>query len=164
MEILIGVSSEMAPTILFVPGFWEGSAPFSDVASLLQAQGYPTEIATLPSTGTVSPGNPSMKDDIDAIHSTVTKIVDKGHHVVLVLHAEGGTLGSAAIKGLSLAARREKRLEGGVSMIVFVVGSIFAEGYDYATQTAPSTQCYDAVRSEPIPIERLLSRRDAKKT
>ncbi|KAK0507076.1 hypothetical protein JMJ35_010534 [Cladonia borealis] len=71
----------MAPTILFVPGFWEGSAPFSDVASLLQAQGYPTEIATLRSTGTALPGNPSMKDDIDAIRSTVGKIVDKGQHV-----------------------------------------------------------------------------------
>ena len=154
----------MAPTILFVPGFWVGSAPFSDVASLLQAQGYPTEIATLPSTGTVSPGNPSMKDDIDAIRSTVTNIVNKGKQVVLVLHAEGGTLGSAAIKGLSLADRRGKEPEGGVSKIVFVAGTVWPEGYYYSPQTAPCTMYYEAVRSEPIPFERLLSRRGAKKT
>lgn len=92
----------MAPTILFVPGFWEGSAPFSRVASLLRDQGYLSEIATLPSTGTVSPGNPSMKDDIAAIRSSVTNLVDLGQHVVLVLHSAAGFLGSNAIERLSL--------------------------------------------------------------
>ena len=122
----------MAPTILFVPGFWEGPAPFSHVASLLQAQGYPTEIATLPSTGTISPNNPSIQDDILAIRSTVTKVVEKGKHVVLVLHSAGGLLGSNAIEGLGLKARQEKQILGGVSKIVFLVGAIFPEGFKHA--------------------------------
>ena len=122
----------MAPTILFVPGLWEGSAPFSHVASLLQARGYPTEIATLPSTGTVSPGNPNMNDDILAIRSTVSKLVDDGQHVVLVLHSAGGFLGSNAIEGLSLKARQEKQIPGGVSKIVFVAAGIAPEGFKHA--------------------------------
>lgn len=122
----------MAPTIVFVPGFWEGSAPFSHVASLLQAQGFPTEIATLPSTGTVSPGNPSMNDDILAIRSTVSKLVDNGRHVVLVLHSAGGFLGSNAIEGLSLKAQQEKQLPRGVSKIVFVAAGIALEGFKHA--------------------------------
>ncbi len=150
----------MAPTILFVPGFWEGSAPFSHVASLLQAQGYPTEIATLPSTGTLSPGNPSMKNDIAAIRSTVKNLVKTGQHVVLVLHSVGGFLGSNAIEGLSLEARHGKQLPGGVCKIVFVAGIVFSEGYSYA----PLPFCTYGVRSEPIPFEQPLSRRNATKT
>ena len=121
----------MAPTILIVPGFWEGSAPFLHVASLLQAEGYPTEIATLPSTGTVSPGNPNMYDDIAAVRSTVIKLVEKGQHIVLVLHSAGGFIGSNAMEGLSLKARQEKELPGGVSKIVFVAGAVFPEGYKH---------------------------------
>ena len=84
--------------------------------------------------------------------------------MVLVLHAEGGTLGSAAIEGLSLETRHRKKLEGGVSKIVLVAATMWPEGYDYSPQTTPCTMCYDAVRSEPIAFEQFLSRRDAKKT
>ena len=150
----------MAPTILFVPGFWEGSAPFTHVASLLQAQGYPTEIATLPSTGTVSPGNPSMKDDILAIRSTVTDLVDKGQHVVLVLHSAGGFLGSNAIEGLGLKTRQEKQLPGGVSKIVFLAGGIFPEGFKHAP---PPFFTYD-VSSGPRSFRKSSPRREARKT
>ena len=136
----------MAPTILFVPGFWEGSAPFLHVASLLRAEGYPTEIAILPSTGTVSPGNPDMYDDIAAIRSTIIKLVEKGQHTMLVLHSAGGFLGSNAIEGLSLKARQEKELPGGVSKIVFVAGAVFPEGGKHAPLPFFT---YD-VRSGPI--------------
>lgn len=136
----------MAPTVLYVPGFWEGSAPFSHVASLLEAQGCPTEIATLPSTGTVSPGNPSMKDDIAAIRSPVTNLVEKGQYVVLVLHSAGAFLGSNAIEGLSLKARQEKPLRGGVSKIVFLAGAVSPVGYKHSP---PPFSTYD-VRFEPV--------------
>lgn len=149
----------MAPTILFVPGLWEGSAPFSHVASLLQAQGYPTEIATLPSTGTVSPGNPSMLDDIAAIRATVSNLVDKGQQVVLVLHSSGGFLGSNAIEGLSLKARQEKQLEGGVSKIIFLTGGIASEGFKHAPLPFFT---YD-VGSDPLPSRPTPLRKDFKK-
>ena len=66
----------MATTMLFVPGFWEGSAPFARVISLLQSQSYPTQIATLLSTGKASLGNPSMKDDIAAVRSIIADLVN----------------------------------------------------------------------------------------
>ena len=122
----------MPPTILFVPGFWEGSEPFARVASLLQSQGYTTETAVLPSTGTVSPGNPGMHDDVAAVRSTVTRLVDKGQNVVLVLHSAGGFLGSNAIKGLSVEARRSEGLKGGVNRIVFLAGAVFPEGFKHS--------------------------------
>ena len=150
----------MAPTIVFVPGFWEGSAPFLHVVSLLQKEGYSTEIATLPSTGTVSPGNPSMHDDIAAIRSFIINLVEKGQHVVLVLHSAGGFLGSNAIESLSLKARQEKELAGGVSKIVFIAGAVFPEGFKHGPLPFFT---YD-VRSDPIFFGHSSLTRDARKT
>lgn len=125
----------MAPTILFVPGFWEGPAPFARVTTLLQSAGYPTQTATLPSTGTSSPGNPSMKDDIAAVRSRITELVDDdagGTTVVLVLHSAGGFVGSNAAEGLDVKARQGAGLKGGVCRIVFLTGAVFPVGYRHA--------------------------------
>ncbi|PWY83358.1 alpha/beta-hydrolase [Aspergillus heteromorphus CBS 117.55] len=118
----------MTPTIFFVPGFWEGPSVFEHVASLLRADGFTTEITTLPSTGTVSPGNPSMADDVAAIREHLTKVVERGEEVILVLHSGGGILGSEAMKGLDKTARGGN---GGVVKIVFLVGAVFPEGHEH---------------------------------
>ena len=118
-----------SPTILFVPGFWEGPAPFAEVSSLLQGYGFPTEVAALASTGKVSPGNPSMLDDIAAIRDTVTKLVESGKEVVMVMHSGGGFLGSNAIEGLGSKARGEAK--GGVIKLVFLAGAVFPEGFHH---------------------------------
>ena len=121
----------MPPTIVFVPGFWEGGAPFAKVISILQSQGYPTDIALLPSTGTTSPGNPSMSDDIAAVHSKIAEIVNKDQDVLLVTHSAGGFLGSNAIQDLETKTRQDKGLSGGVGMIVFLAGGILPEGFEH---------------------------------
>lgn len=122
------------PTILFVPGFWEGPAPFALVTALLQSAGYATQTATLPSTGTSSPGNPSMKDDIAAVRSAIAGLVDtEGKTVVLVLHSAGGFVGSNAAEGLDVKARQGAGLKGGVCRIVFLTGAVFPEGYKHAS-------------------------------
>lgn len=116
-----------SPTILFVPGFWEGPAPFAQVSSLLRGSGFPTEIAALPSTGKLSPGSPSMLDDIAAIRSAVTKLVESGKEVVMVMHSGGGFVGSNAIEGLGIKARGEA--ERGVIKLVFLTAAVFPEGF-----------------------------------
>ena len=121
----------MAPTILFVLGFWEGSTPFAYMISLLQSQGYSTHFATLPSTGKTSRGNPELKDDIAAVRSTITDLVDAGEDIILVLHSAGGFLGSEAASGLDVKARLEAGLKGGVSKIVFLAGAVWPEGFKH---------------------------------
>lgn len=127
----------MTPTILFVPGFWEGPTVYNTVASLLNTEGFKTETAILPSTGTTSPGNPGMKDDIAAIRRHLSNlVVSRGEDVVLVLHSAGGFLGSEAMSGLS----KKKRVSegqtqtgpgGGVVGIVFLSGAVFPEGFEH---------------------------------
>ncbi|GLA63415.1 hypothetical protein AtubIFM54640_004562 [Aspergillus tubingensis] len=117
----------MAPTILFVPGFWEGPKVFTPVCDLLQADGFRTEVCTLPSTGTTSPGNPAMTDDIAAVRDHLTSIVQRGEEVILVLHSAGGFLGSAAMEGLSKSAVGQ----GGLVKIVFLAAAVFPEGHEH---------------------------------
>ena len=121
----------MAPTILFVPGFWEGPTPFAHVSSLLKSEGFLTDTAVLPSTGTVSPGNPGMHDDVAAIRSTVEKIVHAEQDVVMACYSGGGFLGSNAIEGLTTKARADNGLKGGVSAMVFLSGALFPQGFQH---------------------------------
>ncbi|TVY36053.1 hypothetical protein LSUB1_G006303 [Lachnellula subtilissima] len=122
----------MAPTILFVPGYWEGPVTFERVVSLLRSQGCPTEIAELVSTGTTSPGNPSMLDDIAAIRLVVQKLVEEEEKdVILVVHSIAGMLGPCAIEGLGSKIRSDAGLKGGVRKIVFLAAAIAPKGFTH---------------------------------
>ena len=98
---------------------------------MLSEKNYATTIASLPSTGTTSPGNPGMHDDIAAIRSTIQELVIAEKKVVIVLHSAGGFLGSNAIEGLSKTVREEKGLKGGVVGIVFLTAAIFPESFEH---------------------------------
>ncbi|OGM44088.1 hypothetical protein ABOM_007317 [Aspergillus bombycis] len=117
------------PTILIIPGLWEGPTGFDPIAALLTASNLKTEIATLPSTGTISPGNPSLKDDVIAVRAHIDKLVQQGEDILLVLHSAGGFIGCEAMEGLSKKAREERGLSGGVVGIVFVAAAVVEEGY-----------------------------------
>jgi len=118
----------MALTVLFVPGFWEGPTVFEKVISLLKTSEVSAEAATLKSTGTTSPGNPEMKDDVAAIRAHIEIILARGEDVLLALHSAGGFLGSEAMQGLDKKTRGE---QPGVIGIVFLAAAVFPEGYQH---------------------------------
>ncbi|KAJ5619236.1 hypothetical protein N7510_003220 [Penicillium lagena] len=121
----------MAPVIFLVPGLWEGPSVFEPLSALMTANGFTTESAVLLSTGTVSPGNPTMKDDIAAVRQHLQEVVAQGEDVLLVLHSAGGFIGSEAMQGLSKKQRKESGQKGGVVGIVFLSGAVFPEGYEH---------------------------------
>jgi len=124
------MAEKAKPTIVFVPGIWEGPTVFTSLSTTLQALGYPTETATLPSTGTSSPGNPTMRDDEQAIRYIVKRLViDEEKTVILVCHSAGGFLASGAIEGLSAKNLEKKGGKGGVAKFVFLTAGLAAEGY-----------------------------------
>lgn len=91
------------PVVVFVPGFWEGISAFDSVSiELKTVHGYSTAAVPLASTGTASPGNPTLKDDVRGIRSAIEPLVQDGKELLLVLHSAGGFLGAQAIKGLSV--------------------------------------------------------------
>ena len=119
------------PHILLVPGLWEGTSVFDSLVSLLHSHDYLADVIPISSTGTKSPGNPSMKDDVAAIRKAITSTIGEANEVLLVLHSAGAFLGSMAIEGLSVRERKDKGLGGGVSKIVFLAGALREEGFQH---------------------------------
>ena len=132
----------MAPTIFIVPGIYEGPTVFEPLRSVLEGYGYAVHLTRLPSTGTASPGNPTMDDDVAAIAADLAAVVARAgaHGVVVVCHSAGGFLGSAAMRGLTAGPRRAGGKEGGggggggVIKMVFLAAGIGPEGLEHKPQ------------------------------
>lgn len=121
-------------TLLFVPGYWEGGAPFHALQLRLAPLGYLTHIAPRPSTDFPAEANPSpsMSADVTAIRACLTDLVEiSGKEVLLVLHSAGGFLGAEAMKGLDVKARESQGLKGGVRGIIFVAAGVVTEGHEH---------------------------------
>lgn len=118
------------PTIVFVPGIWEGTSVFDTVASSLRGYGYNTVYAPLASTGRASPGNPTLLDDVQHIRDVLTPLVEKEEkEVILVGHSAGGPLGAAATKDLTVNERKGKEKTGGVKKFVFLSAGLVPAGW-----------------------------------
>lgn len=74
-----------------------------------------------------------MNDDVAYVHAMIKILVNCGRNLILVLHDEGGPVGSHAIQGLSAAEREKNGQQGGVVRIVFVAASVHPEGPTPAT-------------------------------
>jgi hypothetical protein len=118
------------PTFICVPGFCHTSAIFDPLRDLLGSYGYAVHPVTLPSI--VTNGTPTSNDpaqDMRAIRSTVSRYVEAGHYVIVVLHSYAGVPGGDALQGLSHTERAQRGLRGGVLRVVYVVGWIVKEGF-----------------------------------
>lgn len=110
----------------------KGPEVFDNLSSELTSAGYGNVyVVKLKSTGTWSPGNPSMDSDIARIRQKLEPFVEKGNEIIMVLHSAGGFLGSNAFEGLSEKARKNEGLAGGVKGIVFVSAAIYPEGFHH---------------------------------
>jgi pimeloyl-ACP methyl ester carboxylesterase len=116
----------MMPTILIVPGLWEGPESFAPLISSLEQAGFPVVATALLSTGSKWPACPSMQDDINAIHARLQDTVEaagaKG--VIVVMHSAGGFIGSSAMRGLTRRARATAGKAGGIDKLVFLAAGL----------------------------------------
>ena len=119
------------PTLVLVPGIWEGPMIYSLVAPKLKEHGFAIVDAPFVSTGTESPGNPSMLDDVKGVRSHIEPLVREDKQVVVVAHSAGGFISAAAVKGLSIKERSAEGLKGGVSKFVFLAAGLGPEGFEH---------------------------------
>src|SRR5277367_2723445 len=118
------------PTIVFVPGLWEGPTVFASLANTLESplHNYPTLSITLPNTGKVSPDNGTLQGDVRGIRKQMEPLIEAEKEIILVMHSAGGFLGSNAIEGWSLEGRKKEGKRGGVRKLVFLAAGILPEG------------------------------------
>ena len=123
----------LKPTILLVPDLWEGPTVYDRVVSLLQGREYTTQTCALTSTGTSSPENPSMKDDIATIRAKISALAANGEEIVLILHSASGFLGSEAMEAFDVKSSKERGETGGVKGIVFLTAGLAPKGHQHGS-------------------------------
>lgn len=120
------------PTLVFIPGLWEGPTAFSKVVNILDAEhNYPTVVIPLTSTGTSPPHVKTFLDDVNAIRDSVEKLVNEGKEIIFIMHSAGAFTGSQAIKDLGLSHRKERGEAGGVRKLAYLCGALLPQDSDH---------------------------------
>ena len=136
------------PTLVFLPGFWEGPAAYSKVLDIINSKyAYPTEVIPLSSTGTSTADGKDFPSDVVAIRDAVSKLANEGQEIIFTMHSAGAYVGSQALKDLGLTHRKQRGKAGGVAKIVYLTGALLPEGLDHPPQPLFQT----VVRKTPMP-------------
>ena len=123
------------PTLVFLPGFWEGPAAFSKVLNIIMSKySYLTDVIPLSSTGTSTADGKDFTSDVVAIRDAISKLANEGQEIIFTMHSAGAYVGSQALKDLSLAHRKQRGEAGGVAKLVYLTGALLPEGMDHPPQ------------------------------
>jgi len=115
------------PTLVLISGAWHTSTCYDLIIPPLESSGYTTIALTLPSVG-AEPALPDFSADVALIHKTVTKLVNDGKEVVVIMHSYGGMPGTEAMKGLGREDRKKNGKVGGVVKLVYLTSWMVSEG------------------------------------
>ena len=117
------------PGLVLVPGAWHSPVHYTELIGLLSVAGYRTASQRLPSCNFANSEAQSVADDADAIRNNlILPQLDLGKEVVVIMHSYGGSPGSMAAKGLSLADRRAADKPGGIIGLIVICGFLASTG------------------------------------
>ena len=115
------------PIIVIVPGACQPPPLYVPFAKALETRSLPSSIIPTPSCG-ASPGLKDFSADVTLIRDTVSKHLDAGKDVVVLMHSYGGIPGSAALKGLGKSERNKHGQGRGVLRLIYVCSFALREG------------------------------------
>lgn len=116
------------PDFIFVPGAWHGPESFEPTTSALKKLGFVVHGVDLPSVG-AQPPLKSFAPDLEAIKSTLNKVLSSGKDVVMLYHSYGGVVGSEALTDyLKAAERGGKAGWGKIRRLVYIAAFALPEG------------------------------------
>ncbi|KAH8653876.1 Alpha/beta hydrolase fold-1 [Xylariales sp. PMI_506] len=121
----------MVPTqVFFAPGMFSRPDFFQDCATRLQTEGIITSIGHTRTTGSKSPGNPTIADNVTQYRADITKFVDDAGEaeVIIVMHSAAGHFCSGALKDLAVNQRQASGKIGGIKHLIFISAIIVEEG------------------------------------
>ena len=121
------------PVFVLLHGAWHSPKCWDQLVGELTKWGYESVAPALPSSG-ASPPTPDWSADVDTIHRTVLDLVEKERDVVVVMHSFSGMTGGTSLDGLDKKSRIQKRLEGGVVRLIYVVAFLVPEEFQHSPQ------------------------------
>jgi hypothetical protein len=122
-------STNHRPTILFVPGSWHTTAHAEGLINAFRQQNYKAETHQLASVGLKSP-RPTFADEVSTIKNAVSKELNTGQDVCLVLHSYAGVPGAQATNELiAQGALHAANGKGKLVRVVFLAAYVFPAGF-----------------------------------
>ena len=123
----------MKPTVVLVPGAWLVPEFYKPFLEAVQAVGFSTRTAELPSLNPADPTAVDCMADAASIRRLVCSLVeDECRDVVLVMHSYASMPGGAAATGLSKSERVKQGQKGGVLGLVCMGAFLVPEGVSCA--------------------------------
>lgn len=122
------MAHETKPTIFIIHGGWHVPESYTKLIGALESQGYEVHLPRLPSTNGSRPPNADLSTDTLLVRNYVESLIRAGRTVVPIMHSYGGHVGSNALHGLGVDARRGQGLPGGVSHLIYMTGYAVPEG------------------------------------
>jgi pimeloyl-ACP methyl ester carboxylesterase len=114
------------PLLVIIPGWWQPTDSWHDflTAARKQNAGFEGIVVSLPSKTDVASRQAGLPRDVAAVRAALETVVEEGRMVVLLCHCSGGIIGSNAVEGYDLAARRRAGKQGGVMSIIYLAAFI----------------------------------------
>lgn len=124
-------AAEERAHIVFVPGHWHTLYHAKPLVTQLEKAGYGVTPHQLASVGLKDPA-PTFADDVNGIVSAVTKVVNAGKDVILVLHSYAGMPGSEAVNKfieLDTPVAHASLSRGVLRRVVYISAYMFPPGF-----------------------------------
>jgi pimeloyl-ACP methyl ester carboxylesterase len=115
------------PVIALIPGAWHAPDSFSPLTKYLESHDYTVHGIHHTSVNSTPPKK-DMSDDVAHVRSSITKLADEGHNVVVVMHSYGGVPGSSAAEGLLASQRSKEGKMGGITHMVYCTAFALPQG------------------------------------
>jgi pimeloyl-ACP methyl ester carboxylesterase len=116
------------PTIVLVHGAWHTPPIYQSYIDALKTEGFIVHCPRLPSCNGASPPNASLPEDVACVRDVVKPLVEAGERVLMILHSYGGAVGTDAVEGLALSARKASGQSGGVIHLLYLCAFILPPG------------------------------------
>ncbi|KAJ3491807.1 hypothetical protein NLG97_g5530 [Lecanicillium saksenae] len=124
-------------TVLLIHGAWHGPWCWKYQVPELQKLGYDVETIHLPTAQGVA--GKTQLDDSNVVRSVLERLLSANKRVVVLAHSYAGSIGLAAMIGLSEQEQTSKELPGGVVGFIGLCAFIFPGGFDKAAATRAKT-------------------------
>lgn len=120
------------PSICIVHGAWHHPAYYQSLVDALQKLGHETICPRLPSCSDGVSYENCFAEDVNCIRRNVTELIDAGKEVVVLMHSDGGVVGTEALHGLGLEKNKAVGKAGGVKRMVYLSAFIPQVGQSLA--------------------------------
>ncbi|KAF7376444.1 AB hydrolase-1 domain-containing protein [Mycena sanguinolenta] len=128
------MDSSTKPTVVFVPGVFHTPVHAEVLVECLRTKGYPTEVVSHPTIGTLAASAPPNADAAHLRQVLEELVNNQQKEIILLCHSYGGVPGSQSVNGLEISSRARASQKGGIVKTIFLSAVIPREG-DTVVQT-----------------------------